>query len=167
MKKLPVVGTTAATTTFCMHRIDGPDGMADDGKLKARAKSKRYRDKNPEKARDYARKWRAANPEKNKASYEAWAAKNPGWQRAFILRRKYNLTVVGFLALFRYQADRCACCKSDEPGAKGWAVDHCHRDGSVRGILCQRCNMLLGRLGDSLDAVRTTTERFERYLEPR
>ena len=40
-------------------------------------------------------------------------------------------------------------------------VDHCHSTGEVRGILCNRCNQLLGMFGDNAEGVT----KFLKYLE--
>jgi hypothetical protein len=40
-------------------------------------------------------------------------------------------------------------------------VDHCHKTGRVRGVLCFNCNSAIGKLGDDPDAVR----RAAAYLE--
>lgn len=40
-------------------------------------------------------------------------------------------------------------------------VDHCHRTGKVRGVLCFNCNSAIGLLGDDPDTVR----RAAAYLE--
>lgn len=49
------------------------------------------------------------------------------------------------------QAGACACCGTTAPGGRGrWHVDHDHRTGAVRGILCHRCNVGIGHFGDSV-----------------
>ena len=37
----------------------------------------------------------------------------------------------------------CAICKA-VPGKISHAVDHCHRTGAIRGMLCRICNTTLG-----------------------
>lgn len=48
------------------------------------------------------------------------------------------------------QGDCCAICRATEVGgnANHWHVDHDHNTGRVRGLLCHRCNMLLGYAKD-------------------
>jgi hypothetical protein len=41
------------------------------------------------------------------------------------------------------------------------AVDHCHNDGHIRGLLCRHCNLLLSHAKDSLSILRAAI----RYLQ--
>jgi hypothetical protein len=57
--------------------------------------------------------------------------------------------------LFDSQGRRCGICRSEDPNSRhGWAVDHDHATGVVRGILCRRCNVGLGHLGDDAAGLR-------------
>jgi hypothetical protein len=43
------------------------------------------------------------------------------------------------------QGDKCAICGRAEPNGRGrWHIDHDHKTGKVRGLLCNNCNVLLG-----------------------
>ena len=47
------------------------------------------------------------------------------------------------LARLHLQNCNCAICKKDLEGNK-WVVDHCHRTGRIRGLVCCGCNSWLG-----------------------
>jgi hypothetical protein len=50
----------------------------------------------------------------------------------------------------RMKGGRCAICGTDSPRGNGsFPVDHDHRTGRVRGLLCHPCNTGIGLLGDS------------------
>jgi hypothetical protein len=42
------------------------------------------------------------------------------------------------------QGGQCAICKGPPAGRDKFYVDHCHETGAVRGLLCIRCNTLIG-----------------------
>lgn len=66
------------------------------------------------------------------------------------LLRVYGLDRATYDAMVYKQEGRCALCGVDAPGrGKGmWCVDHCHKTGKVRGLLCTSCNAGLGNLRD-------------------
>lgn len=64
------------------------------------------------------------------------------------LLRQYGLTLQSYAALMFMQGGRCAICRTDRPGGKGWAIDHDHTTGAVRGLLCTQCNLGLGQFRD-------------------
>lgn len=66
-------------------------------------------------------------------------------QRDLYLQRTYNISSEEYDAILEAQGGRCAGCRKP-PGKKRLAVDHDHRTGIVRGLLCSNCNhRLLGR----------------------
>ncbi|MFE9473562.1 endonuclease VII domain-containing protein [Streptomyces griseofuscus] len=73
------------------------------------------------------------------------------------LKRQYGLTVAERDAMVASQRGLCVICLK-APAAH---VDHCHKTGRVRGVLCFNCNSAIGKLGDDPDAVR----RAAAYLE--
>jgi len=73
---------------------------------------------------------------------------NPDYDRQIKLRRKYGLTMQDYAELLTTQAGCCAICeRPPKAGSKRpLSVDHDHVTGVVRGLLCDRCNMLLSGL---------------------
>lgn len=64
--------------------------------------------------------------------------------RAWFLLKTYGLTVGQFNDMLSNQGG-CAICKSQtSQWNKDWHVDHDHSNGVVRGILCHKCNLLVG-----------------------
>lgn len=65
------------------------------------------------------------------------------------LRDQYQMTLEQFDALLARQGDRCAICQAFG-GQDGelLVIDHSHRSGIVRGLLCEKCNWGIGLLMD-------------------
>lgn len=63
------------------------------------------------------------------------------------LRKRYGLTLSQRKRMEFEQKNRCKIClRAPKPGGCPLAVDHDHKTGRVRGLLCFRCNhRLLGR----------------------
>lgn len=82
----------------------------------------------------------------------------PEDHRRRMLWHKYRLTPEAFDDLLAQQGNRCALCRSDDPGGgkRMWQVDHDHAccPGArscgmcIRGLLCQNCNIVLGLFHD-------------------
>ncbi|MFD8718366.1 endonuclease domain-containing protein [Streptomyces sp. NPDC059629] len=73
------------------------------------------------------------------------------------LKRNYGLTEAERDAMIAAQYGLCAICLDAPPVH----VDHCHKTGRVRGVLCFNCNSAIGKLRDKPDAAR----RAAAYLE--
>ena len=77
--------------------------------------------------------------------------KTPEQNKRSNLKYNYGLTVEEFEALWQQQKGLCAICKKvltkeTGNGFVGHAVDHNHKTNRVRGLLCNRCNILVGFL---------------------
>jgi hypothetical protein len=95
-----------------------------------------------------------------KAAYEA----NREQITAARILRCFNISIEERDEMLAEQGGRCATCRTDTPGARGWAVDHnhacCPQPGRscgvcVRGILCTRCNLALGLVGDDPELLQS------------
>lgn len=69
----------------------------------------------------------------------------------------YNLSPEAYEVLLVKQNRKCAICEC----SFRLCVDHNHQTGFIRGLLCRRCNMMLGHLNDDV----TKLERAIKYLK--
>lgn len=96
--------------------------------------------------------------------------RNPGLVRAELLRRKYGLTPERYLETLQHQDGVCAICRkpdgSPSSAAVPLAVDHCHRTSAVRGLLCRKCNTVLGMVDDNPEILERAIAYLKHYAEP-
>lgn len=84
-------------------------------------------------------------------------------KRRSVRHQTYGLTKAE-LDLLLVQHDQCAICRTRDWGKKGPQVDHCHRTGKVRGILCINCNNGLGRFSDDTGRLRAAVRYLRQSL---
>lgn len=66
------------------------------------------------------------------------------------LKRRYNLTINQYNELFNKQCGYCYICLTHQDSLKNkLSVDHNHKTGQIRGLLCQNCNTALGKMKES------------------
>jgi hypothetical protein len=83
--------------------------------------------------------------------------------RRCALRRLYGITVEQYNRMVIDQSGCCAVCRRTllELG-RSLAVDHCHKTGKVRGLLCGGCNGILGRFNDDAERFLRASEYLKR-----
>lgn len=69
------------------------------------------------------------------------------------MQAKYGLTWEGFDALWERAKGCCEICGTALDGQR-YHIDHCHRAGSVRGLLCRGCNQGLGQFQDDIERLQ-------------
>lgn len=71
------------------------------------------------------------------------------------LMRTYGITSEDYSRMIKAQGDLCAICRRSKPtSTRGhWQVDHCHKTGKVRGLLCHDCNVGLAKFKDNTEAL--------------
>lgn len=77
------------------------------------------------------------------------------------LKRKYGITAEQYGEMLAAQAGGCAIC-ARPPKTRRLAVDHNHKTGKVRGLLCYRCNGQLIR-DHTLESLRRAVAYLEKY----
>jgi len=69
------------------------------------------------------------------------------------IKYKYGIEYDKYTSLLQKQHYRCAICNKSLLGER-IDLDHDHKTGKIRGILCHRCNMALGFFNDDLIAIK-------------
>jgi hypothetical protein len=70
------------------------------------------------------------------------------------LRREYGISQASYDDLLRSQGGVCAICHQPESRPQPLSVDHDHATGRVRGLLCDNCNIAIGKMGDEPNRLR-------------
>lgn len=119
--------------------------------------------------RDYMRRRYHENPAPQIAyssDYDKQKRKsNPDVYRNNALKRRYGITLEHFNSIVESQNKKCALCEDAlKLGTKSVHVDHCHETGKVRGVLCARCNLGIGRFGDTIQGLEKAISYLKRSL---
>lgn len=71
--------------------------------------------------------------------------------RKYWLKKAYGMTPEQYIELFDKAHGRCQICGIHQAELDyHLVVDHCHKTGAIRGVLCKRCNSAIGLLDDDL-----------------
>jgi len=81
--------------------------------------------------------------------------------REWRYQKLYGITTEEYDALVEMHLGVCCICREECASGYRLAVDHDHRTGRVRCVLCQRCNLVLGRMEERPELLR----RMAEYLE--
>jgi hypothetical protein len=145
---------------------------------------KRRRGKYPEQLSIKRKEWNEKNPDYNSRNMKEWHAKHPEYAKEYASshkekRRESRWRFQGvdmsewnhdsFLKMFTSQDGKCLGCSIDiaknknelDKNKRLACVDHDHKTGKVRGLLCDKCNKAVGLLGDN----PKTLCRLVDYLE--
>ncbi|MDB9868958.1 endonuclease VII domain-containing protein [Pseudomonadales bacterium] len=108
---------------------------------------RRLRNGNPEKTKNQnalRRKAYKADPElKDKIKFSHW-------------KKRFGVDQDMYKKILKQQKYLCAICRKEESTKRkdrliSLSIDHCHETGSIRGLLCRRCNVALGLAKDNAD----------------
>lgn len=117
---------------------------------RARGYYKRYHQRHKTERNQYCREYDRSNPARQHAR-----------------RHKSKLAVYGITPddydnLYQDQEGCCAICGKHQSGFKRrFGVDHCHKTGRIRGLLCHHCNTALGNLRDDPSLLLSAIEYLE------
>lgn len=142
----------------CHNQAVSSSRAADPDKVRDRLKKYRASAQGKKRMREYAREYRVRNKDRLNLMNLQWRRSNPDRVRESYLRTRYGISKADYDSLLALQGGVCAICKLPEEmidpqtvKTKRLAVDHDHVSGKVRGLLCRKCNALIGLAHDSRD----------------
>ena len=125
--------------------------MSPDQKAKQTAISRAYREANKERLATARKKKylenRAELRKKAKETRPKYAEKMKKYHRTY----RYGITDEQYQTMLIEQHGRCACCWEQDK----LVVDHDHKTGTVRGLLCSPCNKGMGFFRDDIRNLKT------------
>ncbi len=99
---------------------------------------------------------------KNSSNTDGRAYRCKACVKSATIRYRYGISEECYQRLRLSSGDACAICKASvNPGH----VDHCHKTGCVRGILCNNCNLGIGGFGDDPEVIRKAISYLEKHKE--
>lgn len=110
--------------------------------------------------------WENRSPEmkiRHRAKMKLWYLAHPQSRRL----GQYGWTVEDYNRALNQQQGCCAICgrvlQSGNLSVAAAHIDHCHATGKVRGILCQSCNMAIGKFQDSVELLGKAIEYLNKH----
>lgn len=134
---------------------------------------KKYYHKNKEKRLVYHKQWVEKNKHLMRDKFRAWIAKKtPEELKKYYARTKktkinnylyrtYGITTKEYKKIYKKQGGRCKICgKHQRSCSRKFHVDHCHKTGVIRSLLCFGCNSALGTTKENI----TTLKNMIKYI---
>jgi len=79
------------------------------------------------------------------------------------LIKSYGISLQQKLQMLKKQNEKCAICEKELLIDRDKNVDHCHKTGKVRDILCCKCNFGIGYFNDSVDLLKSAQKYLEKH----
>ena len=109
--------------------------------------------------------WAETHSNADSAKYQReWRQRNPDLAKNSDLKRCYKITLATYETMLDTQGGKCAICKGPERtrdkdgGPRRMPVDHDHKTGKVRGLLCTHCNRALGMFKDNIEILKAAVD---------
>jgi 23S rRNA G2069 N7-methylase RlmK/C1962 C5-methylase RlmI len=121
-----------------------------------RESQKKYREEHKEKIKLLQQKWYLKNKKHSIKKNKKWVKLNPDRKRNNDLKSLFGITLDQYNQMLKEQNGVCAICGKEESEIdkrinrkRNLSVDHNHKTNKVRGLLCGKCNKMLGLSSDN------------------
>lgn len=105
---------------------------------------------------------------RQRARAKKWRQRHPKASLRLYRIKKFGLTPEAYDELVRRQEGLCAICGKPESSkrdgiTKALAVDHCHKTGKIRGLLCAKHNTMLGMAEDDPSVLQKMIDYLQKH----
>ncbi len=112
---------------------------------------------------DHLQTYREANQEHIRQYEKAYKQAHSEQRREQKLMARYGITLAEYEEMFMRQFGLCAICGRPPKNGKPLHVDHCHKTGLLRELICMHCNSLLGYADDNSAVLKRAIKYLERH----
>jgi hypothetical protein len=177
MKRCGACGETKSTVAF-WRRAKSPDGLTAhcidcrkryqrmwhaQNRERALAKMRERRLRDPEATKAQGRAYYQRNSDRIKAAVRLYHERHPLAKRAAL----YRMGRVDLEGLLAQGCDICGAGAAWAPVTVVLHVDHDHRTNEIRGVLCESCNLGLGKFYDDPLLLHAAAEYIMRHVKGR
>lgn len=78
-------------------------------------------------------------------------------------KRTYGMSDKDRESMFLRQGGRCAICEKPWLGGRAMAIDHNHKTGQIRSLLCGACNLMIGSAKEDIHILNRGVDYIERW----
>lgn len=105
------------------------------------------------------------NKESRQKTNKIWRDNNKQKIHAIFLKARYGLQIGEFNNMLEKQNYRCAICNEENYSKKNFHIDHDHKTGKIRGLLCYKCNSSMGLLNDDISILEKAIKYLQKHKE--
>lgn len=151
MKECSVCKTTKPLISFSRKSISSEERRSS-CKDCCRSKTKKWRQDHKDVAIKHSVKWQNSNKERVKLT-----------SQKYLLKKKFGLSIEEYNKKLDQQNGLCALCNKECKSGRNLAVDHNHKTGKIRGLLCGNCNMGLGSFYEDKNLLSLAIKYLSNY----
>ena len=89
---------------------------------------------------EISKEWASRNKEKRAIAVKNFRLRHPSNHREYEIKKKYGISLETYDRMFKEQNGGCKICGKQNLDGQRLSIDHDHNTGTVRGLLCIKCN---------------------------
>lgn len=167
-KKRPDQKTPGVCVVCAKHFVRNTSGKVCGDECRTKHEQSRYlayyrtnKERILARVREYSSRPEAKARAKAKKDAKRLTPKGRATMREWFLKGHYGLTNQTWGVMFGQQEGLCAICCEVIDSSRHTHVDHCHKTRRVRGLLCNRCNLMVGHGRDNPAILRSGAHYVE------